>query len=395
METRSVDKKAMYGLSAGHFMIDWFASLLIPLYPVITAKLGISLSLISTIIALGHMLSSMLQPLFGFISDKMRHRTFMFWGLVMSSVFIPMTVVSDSAQLLALFLIIGMCGNALFHPQVTGLINTFTYNNPQINKYMGIFLGLGTFGYAISPTFSSYFLQNFGENSLLLFTIPGLIVAFVLLFATPKIPYETVNKQKQSFFGLMKEILSSKPCLGLILIAVVKSGVSISFGTYAPFILHNHGFSTSQTGIITTIFLVAGGISTILSPKIEDKIGGVNVIRLSFFTILPMTLAFLLLLDFLPTISIICFILAGFAIMLSVSVTIVAAQKLMSKSRGVISGVMQGFSWGLGALFLAPLGYFGQHFGVEKILILMALIAFLTGAFGITKELKEIFKRGV
>ena len=53
----------------------------------------------------------------------------------------------------------------------------------------------------------------------------------------------------------------------------------------------------------------------------------------------------------------------------------------MPKYTGVISGVMQGFSWGLGALFLAPLGIVGQNFGVDKILILMSAIAFVVGIY--------------
>ena len=177
---QNADKKALVGLSAGHFMVDWYASVLVPLYPFITAKLGISLSFISTIIALGHMLSSMLQPLFGYISDKLRHRTFMFWGLIIASVFIPLTVVSDTARFLSVFLILGMCGNALFHPQVTCLVNTFSYNNPKINKYMGVFLGLGTIGYAIGPVCSSNVAQGFGEDALLWFMVPGIIVAFLI-----------------------------------------------------------------------------------------------------------------------------------------------------------------------------------------------------------------------
>lgn len=388
---RNADKKAIVGLSAGHFMVDWYASVLVPLYPVITAKLGISLSFISTIIAFGHMFSSMLQPIFGYISDKLRHRTFMFWGLVMSSIFIPLTVISHTPQLLALFLIFGMCGNAFYHPQVTCLVNTFNYNNPKLTKYMGVFLGLGTIGYAIGPVCSSMTMQNFGENSLLLFSIPGVLVAILIYFVVPKIPTETLSCANEKFLPVMKEILSSKVILGLVLIAVVKSGVSISFGTYMPFILEKSGFSLSQIGLIVTLFFTVSGFATMLSSKIEEKIGGANVIRLSFFSILPLTLLFLFLMDKTPLLAAILFIITGFFILLSVSVTLVAAQKIMSKNKGVISGVMQGFSWGLGALFLAPMGVIGEHFGVEKILIIMSCIAFLTGLFGISKELKKVF----
>lgn len=392
---QKADKQAMGGLSLGHFMVDWYASILVPLYPTITAKLGISLSSISTILAFGHMLSSMLQPIFGYISDKLKHRTFMFWGLVIASIFTPLVVQANSSALLTTFLILGMCGNAFFHPQVTCLINVFNYNNPTLSKYMGIFLGLGTIGYAIGPFCSTYIVQNFGQNSLSFFTIPGIVIAILIYFLVPKIPLNTECEKPQKFYPVMKEILSSKILLCLILIAVVKSGVSISFSTYVPFLLEKSGFNLSQIGIITTLFLTMGGVATILSAKIEQLIGGTNVVRTSFLTILPLTLAFLFLMDKLPLISTILFIASGFFIMLSVSVTLVSAQKIMSKNKGVISGVMQGFSWGLGALFLAPMGCIGQNFGVDKILIIMSFIAFLVGIFGITKELKEIFNSNV
>lgn len=390
---RNADKKALVGLSTGHFMVDWYASILVPLYPVITAKLGISLSFISTIIAFGHMLSSMLQPFFGYISDKLRHRTFMFWGLVMASLFIPLTVVSPSARLLTLFLILGMCGNAFYHPQVTCLVNTFSFNNPKLAKYMGIFLGLGTIGYAIGPICSSSVAATFGEHALLFFAIPGILTAILIYFVVPKIPSDTVCNSKESFFALMKEILSSKTILGLVLIAVVKSGVSISFGTYMPFLLEKNGFSLNEIGFIVTLFFTISGIATMISPKLEEKIGGANVIRLSFFSILPLTLLTLFVLESLPYFAAALFILTGFFILLSVSVTLVSAQKLVNKNKGVISGVMQGFSWGLGALFLAPMGFVGQYFGVDKILIIMSSIAFITGIFGITKELKKVFEQ--
>ncbi len=390
---RNADKKALVGLSTGHFMVDWYASVLVPLYPVITAKLGISLSFISTIIAFGHMLSSMLQPFFGYISDKLRHRTFMFWGLIMASVFIPLTVVSPSAKLLTLFLILGMCGNAFYHPQVTCLVNTFSYNNPKLAKYMGIFLGLGTIGYAIGPICSSSVVASFGEHALLMFSIPGVLTAILIYFVVPKIPSDALCGSKESFFALMKEILSSKTILGLVLIAVVKSGVSISFGTYMPFLLEKNGFSLNEIGFIVTLFFTISGIATMISPKLEEKIGGANVIRLSFFSILPLTLLTLFVLEKTPYFAAALFILTGFFILLSVSVTLVSAQKLVNKNKGVISGVMQGFSWGLGALFLAPMGFVGQYFGVDKILIIMSSIAFLTGIFGITKELKKVFEQ--
>lgn len=393
--TLTTNKKAIFGLSMGHFMVDLYASALIPLYPLLTSKLGIKLSTISLIIALGHLCSSMMQPLFGFIADKMQHRSFMVWGLVMGAVFIPLTAAANTAFAMAICLLCGMCGNALFHPQVTSLVNTFNFNNPNLSKYMGAFMGLGTIGYALGPVMSSTLVENFGLYSLLYITVLGVSTAVILYFQVPKIPDNTVNKEKDSFIKIMKEILGKKTFLSLIWIAIVKSGVSISFGTYAPFILEKRGFSLSQIGVIITAFFILSGISMLTSSKIEKKIGAEYIIRFSFWTILPLVLLFMATLEKWPLFAVAVFILTGYFTFLSVSVTIVAAQNLMKEHKGVISGVMQGFSWGIGALSLAPLGYIAEAIGVEKILIVMALLAFLTGFFGITKDLKQVFKESV
>ena len=394
-ETLTANKKAIFGLSMGHFMVDLYASALIPLYPFLTSKLGIKLSTISLIIACGHLFSSMMQPLFGFFADRMHHRTFMVWGLIMGAIFIPLTVVVDKTWIMALFLLLGMCGNVLFHPQVTSLVNTFNFNNPNLSKYMGAFMGLGTIGYALGPVLSSTLVDNFGVYSLSYVTVLGVSTALILYFQVPKIPASTINKAKENFFNIMKEILKKKTYLSLIWIAIVKSGMSISFGTYAPFMLKERGFTLSQIGIIVSLFFILSGVSMLTSSKIEKKIGAENIIKLSFWTVLPLILLFIHTLDKFPLFAVAIFILTGYFTFLSVSVTIVAAQNLMKEHKGVISGVMQGFSWGIGALSLAPLGYIGEIFGIDKVMILMALLAFFTGFFGITKDLKQVFKECV
>ncbi len=381
--------KAIFALSFGHFTADLFASAIIPLYPFITQKLGITIANISLIISLGHLVSSMMQPLFGFYSDKMTKRLFMMLGLIMGSIFIPFTIIAPNPILLCLFLMLGMAGNALFHPQVTSLVRTFSYNNPKLSKYMGIFMGLGTIGYSLGPVISTNLIEKFGSYSMLYITLLGLISALILYFEVPKIPKDAIIRTKDSFITVMKEIITNKTCMLLVWIAIVKSGVSISFGTYIPFILKDYNFSLKSIGLIVTLFYILSGLSMIASSKLEQKIGAPNIIRLSFYSILPLVLLFKYLLKINPYLGVIVFILSGFFVFLSVSVTIIAAQKIIYKHQGVISGVMQGFSWGIGALSLAPLGYIADKFGIFWILIIMSALAFLTGMFSLTKDVKE------
>ena len=383
----SKESRAIFGLSFGHFNIDLYAALLVPLYPLITSNLGITLASISSIIALGHLVSSMMQPVFGFFSDKLRHRVFMVWGLVVTSIFIPLAIKANTVQLFLTCLLLGMLGNAFFHPQVSALVKDFNKNNPNLSRAMGIFLGLGTIGYALGPYLSTYLVGNFGENSLLYTSILGLLSAIFMYFFVPKKP-SSYCYNKENFFFIMKEILKNKVCMFLMFISVIKSALSISFGTYIPFLLKTKGFSLEITGLIVTLFFISGGLATIFSSKIEKKIGTKGVIIVSFISVLPLILLFLKCLNYNKFLACSLFILTGFFILLTVGVILVNAQKAMPKYTGVISGVMQGFSWGLGALFLSPLGVIGQNFGIDKILILMSSIAFLVGLYTIkNKEL--------
>ena len=141
MNTIKKEKRAILGLSLGHFSIDLYAALLVPLYPIITTKLGINLASISAIIAFGHLVSSMMQPLFGFISDKLKHRVFMVWGLVFSACFIPLAVKAPNVALFLACLLLGMIGNAFFHPQVSALVKDFnktTYATLTYAEYSNI-----------------------------------------------------------------------------------------------------------------------------------------------------------------------------------------------------------------------------------------------------------------
>ncbi len=384
-------KRAIYGLSAGHFIADLYASAIIPLYPLIARKLGITLAGISLIISAGHLVSSMLQPLFGFFSDKITKRAFMINGLLMGAVFIPLTIAAPTPFLLCLFLMLGMCGNALFHPQVTSLVKTFCNNTSNVTKYMGIFMGLGTIGYSMGPVISTLLVGKFGNNSFFYITFAGILTAFVLYFAVPKIPKSAVIKTRESFFEVMGAILKNKTCMLLVWIAIVKSGVSISYGTYIPFILKDFGFHLNEIGLVIALFYALSGVALIVSSKLENKIGAANIIRLSFFTVLPITLLFIFLMEINPIFGVIMFIISGFFIFLSVSVTIVAAQKIVPAHSGVISGVMQGFSWGIGALSLAPLGCLAEKFGIFFVLIVMAVVALLTGVFSLTEDVKNSF----
>ncbi len=380
MNLFSYNNRALLGLGFGHFSIEIYASLLVPLYPVITKHLDINLAKISLIIALGHFCASMLQPYFGFISDKLQHRIFMIWGLVVGALFIPFSIKYNNVLFFTSCLLIGMLGNAFFHPQSSTLMKEFNKDNPKIAKNMGIFLGLGTIGYALGPYISSYSVHNWGLDNLIYLSLIGIIYAFFMFFYVPKMPEREII-QKGSFISIVKEIFKNKTCIILLFISTIKSLVSICFGTYIPFLLEKYGFALNHTGLIVTLFFVSGGIASMTCSKFEKMLTTRGIIAASMLGILPLCIMFLAFLAHSKIIAVATLALIGYCILMSVGIILVQAQKAMPKYTGVISGTIQGAGWGIGALFLPFMGIIGQNCGVDKILILVSLVAFITGVF--------------
>ncbi len=379
-------KRALIGLSLGHFTLDMYAAILIPLYPFIAQKLSINIAAISLVIAIGHSVSSVLQPVFGYFSDKLNHRIFMFFGMIFASVFVPLGLKAPNAFVLTICLMLGMIGNALYHPQVTAMIKDFFRENFKLSQALGIFLGCGTIGYAIGPYLSTYIFQTYGEDKYVYTALLGLILSFFVLVFVPKLEKKKF-KIESNFFEAIYEIITNKACLFLIFITVIKAALTMSYGTYIPFLLKEHGYKVTNIGLLVTLFYIAGAISMMLSSKLEKKTGLKGVIVWSYLPLLPLTALFIYLLKIHSPFAPIVIVITGFFILLTAGVVLAHAQSMMTKHVGMISGIIQGFTLALGSLMLIPSGMIGEKFGVPYILILISSIAFLTSIYTLKTKL--------
>ena len=72
----TANKKATWTLALGHFSIDSYSAFINPIMPFIALKLGITLTLATTLISISHLCSSIIQPLFGYSADILKKRFF-------------------------------------------------------------------------------------------------------------------------------------------------------------------------------------------------------------------------------------------------------------------------------------------------------------------------------
>lgn len=374
-----MNKKEIKTLSLGHFIIDAYSGFLNPIMPFIAAKIGITMAVATVLISISNLTSSLSQPFFGYIADKWQRRFFIFWGMLMASLFLSFLGIAHNIWTLALCIILGHMGVAFFHPQASSIVYSYS-KTADCSKDISIFIAMGTFGFALGPAISSGITQHFGLEKLPLACFVGIIMAFVLLKNIPKLSEIQIEKPKVSVYGALKAILKNKPVSILVGASIVKSFVVSSFPIILPFYWKSIGYSVANIGVILLVFMLAGALGVMTSPLLEKKVGIKNVFYISLMSVAPLGFIFYLSKGD-GILALVSFFLIGYVSLLASPVNMALAQKLMPEFKSMISGFIGGFSWGVIGILLPLISLLAEKTGFMNILFLMTLIPLMFAYF--------------
>jgi len=166
----------------------------------------------------------------------------------------------------------------------------------------------------------------------------------------------------------------------LLGIVMFRSCAHTGILTFIPFYCINYMKGDPMlAGHLLFAFLAAGTVGTFLGGPMADRFGHKKIILFSLGLSDPLFVLFLLSSG---AWSFIWLTLAGFILILSFSVSMVMGQSFMPQNVGMASGLILGFSFGMGGLGAAVLGLFADHWGVPMTLWIIAFLpwgAFLLG----------------
>ena len=366
------ERKPQIWFCAGHFINDIYTGFLNPIMPFIAEQVRISMPVATIILSCSHIFSSLLQPFFGFFADNMKKRALIFWGLICTAIFISCAPAVDNIVLMVLCIMLGSLGSSLFHPQSLGLLSKFSTSD--IVRNMGIFIACGTLGYSMGPLLSSSIAQYFGLDKMPILALLGIFWASMMFLMVPKFSNQPYTKPKINFIQALKDILSNRQLNILNIIAMLKSLIQTSCSILLPFLWKSMNYSKFQIGLAMFCFLFLGGISSLLSPKFEKKIGTRNVFYISMIMTLPMMIAFMLTYKTHPALSFVIYVLMGFVTMFATPITMSMAQKVLPQYKSIIGGFINGFSWGIVAIAMSIIGYIAQATSIVPVLVAIATI---------------------
>ncbi|MBL8237996.1 MAG: MFS transporter [Bryobacterales bacterium] len=340
--------RALALLSFAHFFIDLYSSGLSSFQPMLVERFGLSLAQAGLLAGMLIFSSSLLQPVYGILSDKSGSRLFTVLAPAMAGIFISSLGVATGYPMLIAMVLLGGMGIASFHPQASA--NATARIAAGKSKWMAVFISSGTFGMAFGPAFFTFLAGRYGLEMTWLGAVPGVLVTLLLALRFQLAPR---SKETSNHFDLAPLLAKWRPLSILFALVYVRSIVQMVFAQFLPLYLNRErGFSVQSAALGLTLYLAFGGMGGFVGGNLADRFGGKRVILISMAGCLPFLALFFLTDGWLALASL---ALAGLLLLFTIPVNLVMGQRLAPSQAGTVSALMMGFAWGSAGLVFIPL----------------------------------------
>ena len=369
-QTDAIQKKQLLLLSGAHLINDAYAGFLAPLLPLLVDKFHLTLAaagFLSSVLAIS---SSLTQPLFGYLADRLGRRYFVVLGPFITSVFMSSLGLPEHYTLLVIIVFIGGMGIAFFHPQGAALAGAAGGRHKGFG--MSFFSAGGNAGYALGPLFILPVVSGVGLEYAYIVVVPGVVLS-ILLYKYLSMPISLLETEENAI-RTERVSLQLRTIVLLWLIVFFRALIVMSFGTYIPLLLKERGYSFMVGGTAIFIFLFCGAFGGLLGGYLSDRLGRKRIILLSLGLPTPLLLVFLYISGAWSNIGL---GLAGASLLSSIPVGIVMAQEFTPKRTSTISGLMIGFAWGIAGLGVSLVGMLADTVGLTKALTSVAFLPLL------------------
>ena len=165
-----VDRRAMAALSAGHLFTDVSQGAIPALLPFLIARDHLNYASASALILAATIASSVIQPLFGHISDRRSLPWLMPIGPVLGGIGVGLVGIAPNYALTFAAVLLSGFGVAAFHPEASRFANYVS--GQRRSSGMSLFSVGGNVGFALGPVLVTPLVLAFGLSGTLLVIIP-------------------------------------------------------------------------------------------------------------------------------------------------------------------------------------------------------------------------------
>lgn len=358
-------------LALSHMVTDLSQGALPMLLPSLKTALDLSYTQIGLLVLVQNVTSSIIQPIFGAITDKMSLPWLLPVSVFLSGLGMAITGFMTSYQGLMFAVILGGLGVAGFHPQAS---KSAHFVSPEAirGRSMGVFSVGGNLGMALGAGFMMLLMTAAGGlHNTIWFVLPGSITAVLLWRNLDNVSPASFRRAGEAKTTIRRAINWNMLIL-LLTFIFFRSTLHAGLSTYIPLYYVNYlNGSPVHAGYMLSLFLGGGVFGTFLGATLSDKLGRKTIIAGSMVVVFPMVAALPFTSGLITMALLTCI---GFVLISSFATTLVLAQEMMPGYEGMASGLTIGFTIGLGGLGVTILGYIADLYGIPTIFSVLAVL---------------------
>jgi MFS transporter, FSR family, fosmidomycin resistance protein len=363
-------------LSAGHLFTDVGQGSIPALLPFLISRDHLSYAGASALILAATIASSVIQPVFGHLSDRRSLPWLMPLGPILGGLGVAMAAIAPTYGLTFAAVVVSGIGVAAFHPEGSRFANYVS--GARRSSGMSLFSVGGNVGFALGPALVTPLVIAFGLSGTLLVILPTSLMGLVLAHELPRLKPFRVDLKRTS--AATTEGDAWRPFTLLASVIALRSFVYFGFVTFIPlYFIHDLHTSRGTGGAALTVMLVGGAIGTLVGGRLADRFGRRSVLIGSMAVLPFLTVGFLI---SPPAPAMLFAAIAGAATIATFAVTIVMGQEFLPGRIGVASGVTIGLSVGMGGVAAPLLGILADADGLRSVFEL--LVVFPLGALALS-----------
>lgn len=374
-----MNRRILAALSYGHFATDLSQGAIPALLPVFKTLFHLSYAGVGFIVLMANISSSVIQPAFGVLSDRIGMRWLMPVGALLAGVGMTLAVLSPHYSLTILLILISGLGVAAFHPE--GYRYAGLAAGQRRATGMSYFSVGGNIGYGFGPAAAGLALGSAGVHGmsyLIVFSIPAAILLWQVISPRQR---QSLESERAAPARPPRGGPAAKPRIRrgatvililLIVFVVLRSWVSVGTASFIPLYFTDTRHLDPRYGsALVSLFLGAGAIGTLIGGIAADRWGRRAALIFSMAILPPLLL---MLTRTSGILTLLAATISGMAVVSTFAVVMVMAQELVPDRIGMISGLIIGFAVGMGGVGVAVLGAVADRWGLQTAMDLTALI---------------------
>ncbi len=355
-------------VAGGHFAHDSFTAFVAPLLPVLQQKLGTDYAMTGGL-AVFLQLPSLLNPLIGYLADKVSLRYFVILAPAVTATFITLLGRAPSYLAIVFLLLAAGVSVASFHAPAPPMVASVA--GRRVGTGMSLFMAGGELGRSLGPLLAVAGVGWFGLEGLWRLAFIGWAVSGILYLRLRNVSAH--NAARRAGFLPWSTARRVFPAIGLLIATRVMLLVAATI--YLPLFMKNVlGTGLWLAGASLTILEAAGVVGALSAGTVSDRLGRGSVLLtlavaapvvMVAFLYAPATLAFPLL------------VLLGLAAVSATPVLLATVQEAFPDNRALANGTFLAMNFLVRAAGIYIIGLIADGAGLQRAFLVAALVAFL------------------